>query len=480
MKTTRLLQTVLIFSLLLFARQVSANCMWTIHNQCIDIGTSNDWSSSAETNCNINQKPNASTAKCCCADEILGCCEKKDSLGNITTANMNGENCQNITTASTTFFQDFLANNNTCKDKNSSKTTGSNSASSDCQWKKGSFSLKFEKRCDYLQMKSTKDETKCAKSNKSILGTLDEASYQATCCCSVAAKPAPAPPPSTPPKFIIPDLQIKIPGLNLSPIDYTNNGDGSYAVSIPWIGQYISGIYNYGIGIAGILAAIILMTGGVLWLISAGDASKITQAKELITGSVIGLIILMTSYLLLYTVNPELTKFPPITIGAIQRMEFPEGDIATDSVSAIRKSTTRIVIHTAAGLGNRNEVDAFHKSKGWKGIGYNVYIERGGVSVMGRGEDTVGAHSLKYNSTSIGISYAGCAEKTQMNNKTIEQALKNNTITQTQLNTLIEKIKYYQKKYNIPRNMVIGHYEEPVSKACPCLPMDELRKLINP
>ncbi|MFA6995329.1 MAG: pilin [Patescibacteria group bacterium] len=304
--------------------------MWTTHNQCIDIGTSNDWASSTETNCNINQKP-AGTTKCCCADSILGCCEKKDNLGTITTANMLGENCQNITTASTTFFQDFLADNNTCKDKNSSKTTGSNSASGDCSWK----AIKTEPfgvsgGCDTAG--GEKNGNTCSASTKPSDSAIAQAnvSFTYVCCC----KPTVAAPVFTPPKFILPNIQISIPGLNLttSSIQSELNADGSYTVSVPWIGQYIGGIYNYGVGIAGILAAIMLMAGGVLWLISAGDASKITQAKELITGSITGLIILTTSYLLLYTINPELTQFKPIDLGAIKREEF-EGDNNSPSVT---------------------------------------------------------------------------------------------------------------------------------------------------
>ncbi|MFA6995330.1 MAG: hypothetical protein WC249_02875 [Patescibacteria group bacterium] len=339
MKTTRLLQSILIFSLLLLARQASANCMWTTHNQCIDIGTSNDWASSTETNCNINQKP-AGTTKCCCADSILGCCEKKDNLGTITTANMLGENCQNITTASTTFFQDFLADNNTCKDKNSSKTTGSNSASGNCQWEKGNFSLNFENRCDYLQMISTKDETKCAKSEKIVLVSTEEATYQNTCCCPIAKL---APVTFTPIKLITPNIQIPIPGLTLTPADSiqpTENSNGSFSLSIPWISEYIIGIYNYGTAIAGILAAIILMAGGVLWLISAGDASKITQAKELITGSITGLIILISSYLILYTISPELTIFKSINIGTVQHEDFKFAEAKLGSTAEQFKNMT--------------------------------------------------------------------------------------------------------------------------------------------
>jgi len=122
------------------------------------------------------------------------------------------------------------------------------------------------------------------------------------------------------PLFKAPDLQITIPGLTKKLSDVQCDAAGECGV--PWIGQYIQGIYNYALAIVGIIAAIVLMAGGVLWLISAGDASKITQAKELITGSISGLIILSLSYVILLQINPNLTKFIPISVNYISRIDL--------------------------------------------------------------------------------------------------------------------------------------------------------------
>jgi len=144
------------------------------------------------------------------------------------------------------------------------------------------------------------------------------------CCCSKIEQGTQA----TAPKFKIPELQIKIPGLDkLSEVNCLPNNEGNFFCEVPWIGQYIAAIYNYGLSIAGILAAIMLMAGGVLWLVSGGDASRITQAKELIIGSVTGLIILFSSYILLIQVNPDLVKMGSIKIGAIPRESLPDVDV---------------------------------------------------------------------------------------------------------------------------------------------------------
>lgn len=133
----------------------------------------------------------------------------------------------------------------------------------------------------------------------------------AVCCCDSAATMKA----EEPTLFTPPNLQIEIPGMQkFSELSCAPDG----LCEIPWLGQYIVGIYNYAISIAGILAAIVLMAGGLLWLISAGDASKITQAKELIIGSITGLIILSTSYIILAQINPSLLNFKSISIRKIE------------------------------------------------------------------------------------------------------------------------------------------------------------------
>lgn len=188
-----------------------------------------------------------------------------------------------------------------------------------CVWRMGSTSSGYSTAGKYtsgcLEGEYTNPDTNCNADTQPNPKT--HIGYRETpeCCCQTSQAPP------KPPKFIMPELQINIPTLKLtasSSINYITNDDGSTNVAIPWISEYIIAIYNYGLSVAGILAAIILMAGGVLWLISGGDASKVTQAKELIIGSVVGLVILASSYVLLIQVNPNLVKFKPISIGTIK------------------------------------------------------------------------------------------------------------------------------------------------------------------
>ncbi|MFA5183961.1 MAG: pilin [Patescibacteria group bacterium] len=105
-----------------------------------------------------------------------------------------------------------------------------------------------------------------------------------------------------------PQVQLPVSG---SGLNQASTAVGSYkdgVMSSDLLARYIKAIYDYGLMIGGILAAIVLMGGGVLWLTSGGNDSKVTQAKELISGSITGLVILFSSWVILNTINPDLLQ----------------------------------------------------------------------------------------------------------------------------------------------------------------------------
>ncbi|QQG52239.1 MAG: hypothetical protein HY931_02745 [Candidatus Falkowbacteria bacterium] len=174
------------------------------------------------------------------------------------------------------------------------------------------------------------DNSNCPGIKTNIRYAIGE-NIQDVCCCVKESSETAI---STVPKFEIPELQIDLPGLNLTQPQCTQGGDGEYTCKVNWLGEYLNWIYNYAIKIAGILAAVMLMAGGLLWLVSGGDAGKVGQAKEIIIGSVTGLIILMSSYVILVQVNPSLVKFPAITLGALSNQEVTELVKSKDSGGA--------------------------------------------------------------------------------------------------------------------------------------------------
>lgn len=122
------------------------------------------------------------------------------------------------------------------------------------------------------------------------------------------------------------ESQIQIPVAG-SGLDKTSTVVGSFdtttgKMNSTLLARYIKAFYDYSMAIGGILAAIVLMGGGVLWLTSAGNDSKITQAKELIIGSITGLGILLGSWVLLNTINPDLLKMQTISTQVLEKNDF--------------------------------------------------------------------------------------------------------------------------------------------------------------
>ena len=87
------------------------------------------------------------------------------------------------------------------------------------------------------------------------------------------------------------------------------------------LARYILTYYNYGLAVVGILATIILMGAGVLWLTSGGDSGKVSQAKDLISGSITGIAILVCAWIILNTINPNLTQLASISPVAIGKVD---------------------------------------------------------------------------------------------------------------------------------------------------------------
>ncbi len=115
------------------------------------------------------------------------------------------------------------------------------------------------------------------------------------------------------------NLQVKIPTLTgLSKPDCSAGAGGGTSCKIPWIAEYITALYKYGLGIGTMLAILSLMIGGVLWLISGGQQNLVKEAKAWIFASISGSVLLFGSYLLLETLNPNLVNLNAVDVTNVE------------------------------------------------------------------------------------------------------------------------------------------------------------------
>ena len=70
--------------------------------------------------------------------------------------------------------------------------------------------------------------------------------------------------------------------------------------------EYLKYVFTFAIMVAGLLAFGALIYGGFSYLTSAGDPSKMKEGQDQIMAGFLGLIIILSSYLILNTINPQL------------------------------------------------------------------------------------------------------------------------------------------------------------------------------
>ncbi|MDD2656240.1 MAG: hypothetical protein PHQ18_01575 [Patescibacteria group bacterium] len=83
------------------------------------------------------------------------------------------------------------------------------------------------------------------------------------------------------------------------------------------VGEFIKFIYQYGFIVGSVVAVMVIIVAGVMYIFSGGNSDTVGQAKKKIMGSVIGLILMALSYTILNTINPYLVNFRLPSIWAI-------------------------------------------------------------------------------------------------------------------------------------------------------------------
>lgn len=130
-----------------------------------------------------------------------------------------------------------------------------------------------------------------------------------------------------------------------------------------------------------------------------------------------------------------------------------------------RKDTKYIVIHHAAATkASVDDIDRWHKKRGFTCIGYHFYIRKTGIIYRGRPEDAIGAHVTGYNSQAIGVCLEGNFMEEEPNEK--------------QLKALVELLNYLKKNY--PKAKIVGH-KELDKTSCPGdrFPLEKIKGMIK-
>lgn len=73
--------------------------------------------------------------------------------------------------------------------------------------------------------------------------------------------------------------------------------------------EYAKYFFNIGMAIAGVLTVMVIIFGGLYYLVSLGRGGYTGEGKEWIKAGITGLLLIISSYLIAYTINPYLVIF---------------------------------------------------------------------------------------------------------------------------------------------------------------------------
>jgi N-acetylmuramoyl-L-alanine amidase len=129
----------------------------------------------------------------------------------------------------------------------------------------------------------------------------------------------------------------------------------------------------------------------------------------------------------------------------------------------VQKDVRYIVIHYTATAVESDfsaaDIDAMHKRRGWRGIGYHFYIRKNGSIEKGRPLRERGAHVKGHNHHSVGICYEGGVHASDPHTGL-------DTRTDAQKAAMVRVIRDMLDRY--PGAQVVGHRDMPgAATQCP-------------
>ena len=122
---------------------------------------------------------------------------------------------------------------------------------------------------------------------------------------------------------ITPQLGVPIPGVSLA--DPTREGT---IVRVAFLAGYINGVYRYLTAIVLVVAIIMCVYGGFLYLVGSAGIGSIQRGKSIIVNAVMGMLITLAAYAILNTINPATTQLKTLELGYVAgEINFEAGGI---------------------------------------------------------------------------------------------------------------------------------------------------------
>ncbi len=158
--------------------------------------------------------------------------------------------------------------------------------------------------------------------------------------------------------YFLPFTALALDYVPLAPLPV---GEGGASLTrVTDAGQYIKGAFNLAIGIAAVLAIIMIVFGGIQYMGTESIGGKGAGLKK-IKDAVLGLLLALGSYILLFTINPALTNFSLTIAGITSPALSPEQERAAQesNIAALAaRLDSALAQRRAAALNNADMLNA--------------------------------------------------------------------------------------------------------------------------
>ena len=124
-----------------------------------------------------------------------------------------------------------------------------------------------------------------------------------------------------------PTLSVDIPGLEFTPA--YKEGD---VIKSSYIGEYIAAVYGWILASASLLAIVMLMLGGLQYMLARGKPEAIGKAKTRIKNAITGIVLLFGAFTIAFMVDPGTTIFDSMNITYIDKSEWYEEEIYSEII----------------------------------------------------------------------------------------------------------------------------------------------------
>lgn len=99
--------------------------------------------------------------------------------------------------------------------------------------------------------------------------------------------------------LILPDISSALE------LEYPTFNGQTLSLGMP-LDQLVIWIYTLMVSISGLAAFAMIVWGGVQWMTSTGSPAKTSEAKDRIQSALMGLLLILSSYIILKLINPDL------------------------------------------------------------------------------------------------------------------------------------------------------------------------------